>query len=72
MRSAGGRRTCTANTSGSVVAGSGSAGVVGSGDGTDDEDAGAGLAAGVLSVGVEQATQEQQHPVPTAALITSR
>ena len=72
VRSAGGRRTCTANTSGSLVAGSGSSGVVGSGDGTDDEDEGAGLGAGVLSVGVEQATRSSSNPTPTAALITSR
>ncbi len=71
VRSAGGRRTCTANTSGSVVGGSGSSEVVGSGVGTD-EDEGAGLGAGVLSVGVEQAARSSRNPVPTAALITSR
>jgi hypothetical protein len=71
VRSADGRRTWTANTNGSDVGGSGSAEVVGSGEGTD-RDEGAGPGAGVLSVGVEQATRSSRHPVATAALITSR
>ena len=39
---------------------------------SDDEEEGAALGAGVLSVGVEQATRSSNNPTPTAALTTSR
>ena len=73
LRSAGGRRTCTAMTSGSVVGGSGSS-VVGLGGGAeDDADVdGDGVGAGSLSAGLEQAASSSSTPTPAAALIPPR